>query len=67
MLLRAERNPRARSVLIDMIAELESRPIVSGFRVPVTKDGPPVVRRVSTATTIALTRANVPGAALKFN
>jgi hypothetical protein len=45
MLLRTEQEIRARRVLIDMIAELESRPIVSGLRVPLAKDGPPVVRR----------------------
>lgn len=56
ILLRTESNPRARRVLIDMIAELESRPVISAIRVPFAKDGPPVVRRrLGTATPVALT------------
>lgn len=48
MLLRSESNVRARRVLIDMIAELESRPTVAPIRIPLAKDGPPVVHRIGT-------------------
>jgi hypothetical protein len=70
MLLRTESNPRARWVLIDMIAELESRPAISRIRIPLAKDGPPVVRRHVSATpasAVAHELGDVPLAADKLH
>lgn len=68
MLLRTESNSRARRILIDMIAELESRPVVSSIRIPRAKDGPPVVRRrVTTAPRIGAMPPDAPDLEAEFN
>jgi hypothetical protein len=68
ILLRTESNPRARRILIDMIAELDGRPILSGIPIPVAKDGPPVVRRITGTqkSSVALISIDLPASAAKL-